>query len=122
MLLRIRQVVLLTVPVARMVPWTPAAAAAALSLLACLPAVAGAAAPASQVWALRIAAFLLGTAACFALVERLEPVSTTPTPRWLRQWLRTVIALTPAILMWLALFSLAARSLPAHESERGARP
>jgi len=112
--LRIRQVVLLTVPVARMVPWAPAAAAVVLSLLACLPALAGAAAPASQVWALRIAAFLLGAGACFALVGPLAPVSATPTPRWLRQWLRTVIALTPAVAVWLALFSLAAYSVPGH--------
>jgi hypothetical protein len=115
MYLRIRQVVLLAVPVARMLPWAPVAAAVVLSLLACLPAVAGAAAPASQVWALRIAAFLLGASACFALIEPLTPVSATPTPRWLRQWLRTVIALTPAIAVWLALFSLAANSIPAHD-------
>ncbi|MFI6073327.1 hypothetical protein ACIA5C_17265 [Actinoplanes sp. NPDC051343] len=106
--LRIRQVVLLTVPVTRMIPWPPVAVAGALSLLACVPAVAGAAAPASQVWALRIAAFLLGTGACFALIEPLAPVATTPTPRWLRQWLRTVIALVPATLAWLALFALLA--------------
>jgi len=112
--LRLRQVVLLLLPVARMIPWAPVAVAVALALLACLPALAGAAAPASQVWALRIAALLLGAGACFALVEPLAPVVVTPTPRWLRQWLRTVVALTPAVLVWLALFALAAHSLPEH--------
>ena len=113
MYLRIRQVALLTVPVTRTVPWSPTATAVALSLLACLPAVAGAAAPASQVWALRIAAFLLGAGASFALIEPFAPVAATPTPRWLRQWLRTVVALTPVIAVWPVLFSLAACSLPA---------
>ncbi|GAA2513245.1 hypothetical protein [Winogradskya humida] len=113
MYLRIRQVALLTVPVTRTVPWAPTATAVTLSLLACLPAVVGAAAPASQVWALRIAGFLLGAGACFALIEPFVPVAATPTPRWLRQWLRTVVALTPVIAVWLALFSLAACSLPA---------
>jgi hypothetical protein len=113
--LRIRQVGLLAVPVARMVPWAPAAVAAALSLLAYLPAAVGAAAPASQVWALRIAGFLLGAAACFALIEPFAPVWATPTPRWLRQWLRTGVALVPAVAVWLALFVLAAHSVPAND-------
>jgi len=110
--LRIRQVALLTVPVVRTIPWAPVATAMLLSTLAFLPAVAGAAAPASQVWALRIAAFLLGASASFALVESLVPVATTPTPRWLRQWLRTVIALAPVGAVWPALFALAAHTVP----------
>jgi hypothetical protein len=113
-LLLIRQVRLLVVPVSRTVPWAPPATAAGLSLLACLPAVAGAPAPASQVWALRVAAFLLGAGACFALVEPMTLVAVTPTRRWLRQWLRTAVAVAPAIAVWLALFALASRSLPAN--------
>jgi hypothetical protein len=96
-----------------MVPWGPPGVAVLLSLVAFVPAAAGAAEPASQVWALRISALLLGAGACFALVEPLGPVVATPTPRWLRQWLRTVVALGPAVAVWLVLFVVADRGVAA---------
>ena len=110
--LRARQTVLLVGPLARIVPWVPAVTAAALALLALLPAVLGAPAPDTQVWGLRIAAVLLGAGASFAMVDMMIPLTVTPTPRWLRQWLRFVIALAPAAGFWWGLCLLAAASMP----------
>ena len=111
MSLRIRQVLLLIGPVVRIVPWIPVAAATTVSVLALLPAMADASAPASQIWALRIAAVLLGAAASFAMVDPMAPLSVTPTPRWLRQWLRVAVALLPAATVWVSLYAVAASTL-----------
>lgn len=110
--LRARQAVLLVGPLVRIVPWVPAVTAAALALLALVPAVLGARAPDTQVWGLRIAAVLLGAGASFAMVDMMIPLSVTPTPRWLRQWLRFAIALGPAAGVWWGLCLLAAASMP----------
>lgn len=106
MSLRLRQVFLLVGPVIRIVPWVPVAAATVVSALA-LPALADASAPASQIWGLRIAAVLLGAGASFTMVDPMAPLSVTPTPRWLRQWLRVVIALAPAAAVWTSLYAVA---------------
>jgi hypothetical protein len=106
------QIRLLIGPVVRIVPWVPLAAAAALAVLALLPALAGAPAPGTQVWGLRIAAVTLGAGASFAMVDPMAPLSVTPTPRWLRQWLRVSVAVLPGTAVWLGLFVLASRSLP----------
>ena len=112
MSLRARQAVLLVGPLVRIVPWVPAGTAAALALLALLPAILGAPAPDTQVWGLRIAAVLLGAGASFAMVDMMIPLAVTPTPRWLRQWLRFAIALGPAAGFWWGLCLLAAASMP----------
>lgn len=117
--LRARQAVLLLGPLVRIVPWAPAVTAAALALLALLPAVLGGPAPDTQVWGLRIAAVLLGAGASFAMVDLLIPLTVTPTPRWLRQWLRFAIALVPAAGLWWGLCLLAAASMPSGGSGGG---
>ena len=110
MSVRWRQTFLLIGPVLRIVPWVPVAAAVLVSALALLPAVADAQAPASQVWGLRIAAVVLGAAASFAMVDPMALLSVTPTPRWLRQWLRVTVALVPAAAVWCCLYAAAASS------------
>jgi hypothetical protein len=105
-----RQTVLLIKPLVRAVPWIPLIAATALSLAGMLPALLGGTAPAAQVWALRIAAVLLGAGAAFAMVDLMAPLTMTPAPRWLRQWLRAAIVLVPASAVWLSLYLLAEAS------------
>ncbi|WP_148307825.1 hypothetical protein [Actinoplanes friuliensis] len=90
----------------------PLVAATGLSVAAMLPATFGAAAPDAQIWALRIAAVLLGAGASFALVDLMAPLTMTPAPRWLQQWLRTAIAVVPATVVWLTLYLLANASTP----------
>jgi hypothetical protein len=112
-----RSALLLVRPLVRAVPWVPLIAATALSALALLPALlTTTSAPAAQVWGLRIAAVLLGAGASFALVDQMAPMTMTPTPRWLRQWLRTAIGLVPATAVWLGLYLVAAASMPAGQS------
>ena len=107
MSVRLRQVLLLLPPLVRIVPWVPVAAATVVSTLALLPAVADAPAPASQIWGLRIAAVVLGVGASFAMVDPMALLSVTPTPRWLRQWLRVAVALVPAAAVWAGLYWVA---------------
>jgi hypothetical protein len=111
MSVRVRQLLLLATPVVRLVPWLPLAAATAVSALALLPALAGAPAPASQIWGVRIAAVVLGAGASFAMVDPMAPLSVTPTPRWLRQWLRVVVVLIPAAAIWAGLHRAAVASV-----------
>jgi hypothetical protein len=106
--LRVRQAGLLIPPLARAVPWLPPAAATGLAVAATLPAFLGAPAPAAQVWGLRITAALLGAGASFAMVDPMAPLTLTPTPRWLRQWLRFTVVLIPAAAVWTGLYLLAA--------------
>ena len=110
--LRVRQAALLFRPLVRIVPWVPVATAAVLAVLALLPAFLGAPAPDTQVWGLRIAAVLLGAGASFAMVDMMIPPAVTPTPRWLRQWLRLLIAFGPAAGFWWVLCLLATESAP----------
>jgi hypothetical protein len=110
---RARQVVLLVGPLSRAVPWLPLAAAAGLSVAAMLPALLGAAAPAAQVWGLRIAAMLLGAGASFAMVDAMAPLTMTATPRWLRQWLRCTLVAVPAAAVWGVLCLVAVQTAPA---------
>ncbi|MEV4705651.1 hypothetical protein [Actinoplanes sp. NPDC049316] len=111
MSVRVRQTLLLAAPVIRIVPWVPVAAATVVSVLTLLPALTGAPAPASQIWGVRIAAVVLGAGASFALVDPMAPLSVTPTPRWLRQWLRVAVVLVPITAVWAGLYLAAAASL-----------
>ncbi len=81
-------------------------------MAAVLPALLGAAAPAAPVWGLRIAAVLLGAGASFAMVDLMAPLTITPTPRWVRQWLRFTIVVIPAALVWAVLCLLAVGTTP----------
>jgi len=109
---RARQVALLVWPIVRLLPWMPVAVAAVLGFLGLLPALLGAPAPAAPIWALRIAAVLLGAAASLALLDPMALLSVTPTPRWLRQWLRLFVALLPPVAVWLGFFVLIQQALP----------
>lgn len=104
---RAHQAVLLMGPAVRMLPWVPIGVASVLSLLAMLPAMMHASAPAAPVWGLRVSAVLLGAGASFAMIDPLRVAAVTPTPRWLRQWIRTGSVLVPAVIVWLVLFTVA---------------
>ena len=106
-MMRARQLVLLVWPVTRAVPVGPMAAAVALSLVGMLPAVLDAPEPASQVWGLRVAGVLLGAAASFGMVEPMSLLTVTATPRWLRQWVRAMTVLLPAVVVWSLLYAAA---------------
>jgi hypothetical protein len=117
--LRARQTGLLVRPLARAVPWMPVLGAAALSGLTVLPALLREPEPHSALWGLRIAAMLLGAAASFALADRMVPVAVAPTPRWLRQWLRTGLAVVPAATVWIGLYALVRAVLGAGSAAPG---
>jgi hypothetical protein len=105
-MLRSRQAVLLVTPLVRAVSWWPLGVAIALSLLALLPTLRHQS-PYAALLPLRLAAIMLGGAAAFAMVDQMAPMTVAPTPRWLRQWLRLVLALLPATACWVALAALA---------------
>jgi hypothetical protein len=57
-----------------------------------------------------LAAGVLGAGAAFALPDAMASTVITPVPRWVRQWLRTGLAVTPAGLIWISLYLLAERA------------
>lgn len=58
---------------------------------------------------LRVDSLLLGAAAAFALADQMAgSTAATPTPRWLRQWLRTGLALGYAAAAWAVTFRVVA--------------
>ncbi|WP_143047065.1 hypothetical protein [Amycolatopsis xylanica] len=95
-------------PIGRAIDWTPFAVA--------VPAVLGLAfaaggEPVSLAATVRLGALLPGTAAGFAVVDPLSVV--TPVPRWVRQWLRTLLAFAAAAAAWCAVFGVfAVRAAP----------
>jgi len=50
----------------------------------------------------RLAALLLGASASVALADQMDWLQV-PTPRWLRQWLRVIIAVVPCAGVWALL-------------------
>lgn len=91
--------------VLRALHWTPlfvaAVAGPALALLVALLAP-GPAGPGGALWMLRATAVLLAAAAGFALADEMaDATGATPTPRWLRQWLRTALAVPPLAAGWV---------------------
>jgi hypothetical protein len=62
---------------------------------------------------LRAAGLLLGAAAAYALTDQMAAsTAAVASPRWLRQWLRTALALTYAAAAWAATYLIViARSL-----------
>ena len=102
---RCHQVVALVVPIAHAMPWLPIVGASVLASLALLPALLMRQSdPYAGLRGLRIAAVLLGTGASFAIVDRVAPGLAVPAPRWVRQWVRLLLALVPAAMVWLALY------------------
>jgi hypothetical protein len=56
---------------------------------------------------LRATALLIGAAAPFTLADDMAAsTAALPSPRWLRQWLRTVLALGPAVIGWAATYAV----------------
>ncbi|MEU2791637.1 hypothetical protein [Streptomyces sp. NPDC007100] len=100
-------------PLARAVDWTPVLATAVVSLgTAAATAPCAVVEPDSAAVTLRLAGVLLGAAAGFALVDVAAAATTaTPVPRWLRQWIRTLLVTSAAAAAWAATFLvLAART------------
>ncbi|MFH9424274.1 hypothetical protein [Streptomyces sp. NPDC017529] len=99
-------------PLVRAVDWKPVLATAVLSLGMAAATMPGAVVePDSAAVTLRMAGVLLGAAAGFALVDVAAVVTTvTPAPRWLRQWIRTLLVMGAAAAVWaVILLLLAAR-------------
>ncbi len=96
----------LTLPLIRAIDWVPLLVASAVVLV--LTAIASPN-PGTLLLMLRMSAVLLGTAGAFALVDPMA-VSTVglPCPRWIRQWLRTLLALAAIGLAWCAAVTIAA--------------
>jgi hypothetical protein len=101
---------LLIRPVVRAIDWTPLLVACAVTLgLALIMAPT----PYIASLVLRMSGLLLGAAAAFALVDPMAgSAGATPVPRWLRQWLRTVLAMGLAALAWGAALEIAAVRVP----------
>ncbi|GAA4587185.1 hypothetical protein GCM10023194_35380 [Planotetraspora phitsanulokensis] len=102
-------------PLARAVDWSPLAIAASLIVsVAALVPPGEPLGPVPALALLRTAALLLGAAAGFALVDAMSAsTGAVPVPRWVRQWARTVIALSAAGLVWAATYAIvAARIVP----------
>ncbi|SCE84149.1 hypothetical protein GA0070564_1011256 [Micromonospora mirobrigensis] len=95
---------LLTGRLARSVPWWPLAAATALAVLSQLPALVVEPTPGLALPGLRLAAATLGAAVCFALPDPMAATVPAPSPRWIRQWLRTTLTLVPASAVWALLY------------------
>lgn len=97
-------------PLARAIDWKPVLVTAVLSLGMAAAAMPGAVVePGSAAVTLRMAGVLLGAAAGFALVD-VAAVATTvsPVPRWLRQWIRTLLVMGAAAAAWAVTFLLLA--------------
>lgn len=103
----------LLVPLCRAIYWTPLLASGAVTptLAVLITAGTGGITPADAIIVLRASALLVGAAAGFALADDMA-VSTAalPSPRWLRQWLRTVLALGPSAIGWMATYAVTATS------------
>ncbi|WP_370944116.1 hypothetical protein AB5J62_34095 [Amycolatopsis sp. cg5] len=95
-------------PIGRAMDWTPLAVAVPAMIAL---AVAAGIEPVSVAATIRLGALLLGAAAGFALVDPVPVV--TPVPRWVRQWLRTLLAFVAAAAAWCAMFAVfASRAAP----------
>ncbi|TDD80115.1 hypothetical protein [Actinomadura rubrisoli] len=92
-------------PLARAIDWTPLCAVALT-----MTTVAAIASPDPGVLllVLRMTAVLLGSAAAFALVDPIAAsTAAVPVPRWIRQWLRCLLALAAAAAAWSPVFTVA---------------
>jgi hypothetical protein len=102
---RARQVVLLLRPLARAAPRWPLAAAAGMSvLLLTVVLLIGLDPRFGALPVLRVAAVLLGAGASFVMVDQMAPTVVSPTPRWVRQWIRVILGALPAAALWLILY------------------
>jgi hypothetical protein len=92
-------------PLARAIDWTPLCAAALTMVTVVTVASPD---PSVLLLILRMTSVLLGSAAAFALVDPMA-VSTAavPAPRWIRQWLRCLLALAAAAAAWSLAFTVA---------------
>ncbi|MFH8556232.1 hypothetical protein ACH4GP_28575 [Streptomyces celluloflavus] len=89
-------------PLIRAIDWVPVGAAAVVSLgLALVTTPGSAVEPANAMVTLRMAGVLLGAAAGFALVDAAAvTTAVAPVPRWLRQWIRTLLVAGAAAAAW----------------------
>jgi hypothetical protein len=99
----LRLAALMIRPLIHAISWWPLGAAVVLAALGLLPALLGEPTAGRALPGLRLAAAALGAAVCFALPDRMATTVLTPTPRWLRQWLRLTLTLLPAGLVWALL-------------------
>jgi drug/metabolite transporter (DMT)-like permease len=101
------RVVQLFIPTARAADWTAMLVVSVVTI-----GLAGVARPVPDVLllVLRMSGVLLGAAAAFILIDPMaSSTRATPVPRWRRQWLRTALALGPAMAAWAVTFALAGR-------------
>ncbi|MFI9050874.1 hypothetical protein [Streptomyces sp. NPDC053427] len=96
----------LLLPLLRAIDWVPLIAAAVVSLGLAMATTPGSTVePANATITLRMAGVLLGAAAGFALVDAAAvTTAVTPVPRWLRQWIRTLLVVGAAAIAWAGTF------------------
>lgn len=90
-------------PLIQAISWWPLGAAVVLAVLGLLPPLLSEPATGLALPGLRLAAAALGAAVCFALPDRMASTVMTPSPRWLRQWLRLALVTLPAGAVWALL-------------------
>jgi hypothetical protein len=98
-------------PLARAVHWPPLLAVTPVvpALAGLVHAIEGGLPPLAALVMLRVEGALLGAAAAFALADPMAgSTAAVPTPRWLRQWLRTALALGYAAAAWTVTYRLVA--------------
>ncbi|MGC5014268.1 hypothetical protein ACLQ2R_26185 [Streptosporangium sp. DT93] len=97
-------------PLVRAIDWLPPAVA--VPLVAALAAVVQPGEPVDPrlgLLVLRMAALLLGVAAAFALVDAMDTgIAAAPVPRWIRQWVRTLLAGAVAAAGWGVAYAIVA--------------
>jgi hypothetical protein len=103
----IRVVGPLLLPLCRAVNWTPLLVAGTVmpALAALVAAGTRGTAPGEALILLRASALLFGAAAAFTLTDDMAVnAAALPSPRWLRQWLRTLLALASASIGWMVTY------------------
>ncbi|MCG5217483.1 hypothetical protein [Streptosporangium sp. KLBMP 9127] len=97
-----RSAILLLRPLLRAIDWPPAATVAVCTAAVALLAFPGRDLdPFTALTLTRMAGLLFGAASAFALVDAMSVSSgALPVPRWLRQWLRTLMVLVPVTAGW----------------------
>jgi hypothetical protein len=109
--MRLAQAAALLRPLGRAIHWLPL-----LVVTPVVPALAGLfrtlegeLPPGAALIMLRVAGTLLGAAAAFALPDPMAgSTAAVPSPRWLRQWLRTALALGYAATAWAVSYRIVA--------------
>ncbi|MEV6982930.1 hypothetical protein AB0M95_16935 [Sphaerisporangium sp. NPDC051017] len=106
---------LLLRPLTRAIDWTPVGVA--ILVTAAAAALIRSGSPAGlhatdALVVLRMSALLLGSAAGFFLVDPMtDSTAAEPIPRWLRQWIRTALAIATSAVAWTCVYAITSSRL-----------